>query len=301
MSLLSTPSSPIDRMRRRIAAVRPFIAALIAAIVITDVPAKEPASGKSVDFQFFDATLFSDKPDLSVYGIRPLRVVYEQEILGRGSPPDRLPDTEAIRRALSRTGPTTIVCLDIERSFGKNKARISEVEGYYLEIIRRFRVIDSGRQFGLYGIPPVRDYWRALEGPGSDGFRAWRRENSAFTRLGAAVDIVFPSLYTFYRDSDGWRRYAKAQIDMARLYGKPVYVFLWPVYHGSNRHLGGRYIGDAYWRMELETAYRLADGLVIWGGWGEHGRMAWDPDAAWWRVAREFIKITIGKNVSEVR
>ena len=53
------------------------------------------------------------------------------------------------------------------------------------------------------------------------------QENDQLRPLAGAVDILFPSLYTFYTDQGGWVRYAYAQIAEARrnANGKPVYVF----------------------------------------------------------------------------
>ncbi len=258
--------------------------------VVSFAPYSRGAAREAADFAFFDATLYSGKPDLAVAGLRPLRVVYERELLGgKGRLQEAVGADGVIRRILSSPGTTDIVCLDIERWIRGLGSDDRRPEDRYLEVLRRFRAVDDRRRYGFYGLLPIRDYWRAVASPDSDDFQAWRRENEDFSRLGEAVDVVFPSLYTFYRDPDGWRRYAKAQIEMARTYGKPVYAFLWPVFHDSNRRLGGRYIGDAYWRMELETVHALADGLVIWGGWGKDGRRPWDPEAAWWRVTRAFI------------
>ena len=83
---------------------------------------------------------------------------------------------------------------------------------------------------------------------------------------------------------------ALAQLNAARAYGKPVYAFLWPRFHDSNRLLGGRYIGDDYWRMELDTARRYADGIVLWGGWDEGRPAQWDENAPWWRVTKGFLQ-----------
>jgi hypothetical protein len=112
-------------------------------------------------------------------------------------------------------------------------------------------------------------------------------ENDQLRSLAGAVDVFFPSLYTFYPDQAGWKKYAIAQIEEARRYGggKPIYVFLWPQYHESNRILGGSYLPADYWLLELETAREYADGIVLWSGSSK-----WDEDAPWWKVTKEFVK-----------
>ena len=97
-------------------------------------------------------------------------------------------------------------------------------------------------------------------------------------------------LYTFYPLSEQWQKYAIENIKQAKIYGKPVYPFLWPQYHDSTIYKG-TYIYGALWQLELETCYTYADGAVIWGGWD---MIAWKPeewkdDAEWWTVTKKFI------------
>jgi hypothetical protein len=108
------------------------------------------------------------------------------------------------------------------------------------------------------------------------------------------VDAIYPSLYTFYPDQDGWLKYALANISEARRYGKPVYVFLWPQYHESDPAVAWRFIPADYWRLELETAKQYADGIVIWGGWQYSGKrlnwlLEWDDTAPWWIETQDFM------------
>jgi hypothetical protein len=71
----------------------------------------------------------------------------------------------------------------------------------------------------------------------------------------------------------------------ARRYGKPVYPFLWPTYHNSNKKLTGQLVPGDYWRMELELVHQYADGVVLWGGYKEK----WDENAAWWRETQAWL------------
>jgi hypothetical protein len=77
--------------------------------------------------------------------------------------------------------------------------------------------------------------------------------------------MLFPSVYTFYEDQEGWSKYAVQQIREARRIGggSPVYIFLWEEYHPSVAKLAGTYLPPDYWRMELELARKYADGVVI--------------------------------------
>jgi hypothetical protein len=252
-------------------------------------------------FLVFDGTLYSNKPDLLAYGIRPITLVYAGK-LG----PDwykqtgRLPDLQAVQAAAREAQQKGHgVVLDIEHWPLKGSPdSVRDSVTKYMTVLEWFRAAAPNLSVGYYGAPPLRDYWRAIKNPSNQERRTWIAENDLIRSLAGAVDVYFPSLYTFYPDRDGWKKYAIAQIEEARRYGngKPVYVFLWPQYHESNHILGGRFLPEDYWLLELETAKEYADGIVIWGGWGNDNRPAkWDENAPWWNVTKEFLK-SIGQS-----
>jgi hypothetical protein len=80
-------------------------------------------------------------------------------------------------------------------------------------------------------------------------------------------------------------KYALAILREARQYGKPVYAFLWPRYHDSNRFIGGQPISRKFWRKQLETVYRHADGVVIW----DYDRSLWREYMPWWLETKAFL------------
>src|SRR5205814_1590172 len=100
----------------------------------------------------------------------------------------------------------------------------------------------------------------------------------------------------FYADSQGWVKYAQANIAEARRIagGRPVYPFIWPQYHISNGRLGSQYIDGKFWSLQLHTLYADADGLVLWGGWDFAAKRhaSWDENAAWWLATKQFLAKT---------
>lgn len=247
-------------------------------------------------FLVFDGTLYSNKPDLLTYGIRPITLVYA----GKFGPDwnkhaDRLPDLQAVQDAAREAHQKGHgVVLDIEHWPLKGSPELVQASlKKYKTVLEWFRVAAPNLLIGYYGAPPIRDYWRAIKEPSSEEHRSWMSENDQISALASSVDIFFPSVYTFYPDRAGWKKYAIAQIKEARRLGKGklVYVFLMPVYHDSNRILGTQYLPEDYWQLELETARQYADGIVIWGGWGSGNRPArWDEKAPWWSKTKEFMK-----------
>ena len=188
----------------------------------------------------FDGTLYSNKPGLSVYGIRPITLAYE----GNFGPDwnkhaDRLPDLQAVQ-AVAREAQQKghVVVLDIELwPLNGPPDSVRDSLTKYMTVLEWFREAAPGLSVGYYGAPPVRDYWRAIKDTSSQERQSWMEENDQLRSLAGAVDVLFPSLYTFYPDQAGWKKYAIAQIEEARRYGggKPVYVFLWPQYHEITR------------------------------------------------------------------
>ncbi|MBA5867060.1 MAG: hypothetical protein GDA67_10260 [Nitrospira sp. CR1.3] len=255
-------------------------------------------------FQVFDGTLYSNKPDLSQYGIRPIAIAYAGKFgLDWYKQADRLPNVESVRavaREVRQQG--NVAVLDIEHwSLKGLPDSVTDSLAKYKTVLGWFQEAASNVSVGYYGSPPIRDYWRAIRHKTSREYQAWMDENDQLRPLASAVDVFFPSLYTFYPDQTGWKTYAVAQIEEARRYGngKPVYVFLWPQYHDSNRQLGGQYLPDDYWLLQLRTAKEHADGIVIWGGWGGNNRPAgWDEHAPWWKVTKGFMKTLDAGRVS---
>jgi len=250
-------------------------------------------------FVVLDGTLYAEKPELSAFGIQPITIVYA----GKFGPnwhkqSDDLPDKEVVQRVARETRDKSgRVVIDIEHwPLKGDPSQVQKSLEKYLTVLQWFKEAAPGLAVGYYGAPPLRDYWRAIRPPASKEWQSYSGDNDRLRPLAESVDALFPSLYTFYPDQGGWVRFAYGQIAEARRYGngKPVFAFLWPQYHDSNRTLAGTYLPADYWRLELETAKQYADGIILWGGWGSNNRPAkWDDDAAWWKVTKEFMK-TLG-------
>ena len=248
-------------------------------------------------FRVFDATAYQAKPDLSRYGIEPAHVIYgvRQLWLNQRVPerlaalPGRLAVQDAIRKVPSgQSGPPLIV-LEVEHWPNRGSdAEVSASIDKYVTLAEWAKADAGAGIVSFYGVPPLRDYWRAIQDPTAAEHRQWQAENDRFRRLAAVVDAFTPSLYTFYDDIDGWRRYAVANVEEARRLAqdKPVYPFIWPQYHNSNRRLDGRYLSGEFWTQQLRTLETVADGVVIRAG----GPGAWQENAAWWAATRAFIE-----------
>ena len=246
-------------------------------------------------FMVFDGTLYAGKPDLSAHGLRPVSIAYAGQFGTRwhktsDTLPDKLVVQQVAKEALEKNVP---VVIDIEHwPLVGDASQVRASVSKYMTVLQWFKEAAPGLPVGYYGAPPIRDYWKSLKSPMSKEWASFAKENDQLRPLAESVDIIFPSLYTYYTDRGGWVRYAYAQIAEARrnANGKPVYVFLWPQYHDSNPSLAWAHIPAEFWRLQLQMAKQYADGIVIWGGWGRNGRVNWDENAAWWKVTKEFMK-----------
>ena len=255
------------------------------------VPRAEDLAQKP--FVVFDATLYKDKPNLWAYHILPLSIVYEWRFWPDASSAQPLPAEDVVRKlAGEHRGVTQPLVIDIERwPLKGNPADVQATGSRFSSILSWVKHEIPGVPVGLYGTVPLPDYWRAIRDPRSAEYRSWQRDNDRLEAIVSQVDALFPSIYTFYPDRHGWVTYAIAQISEARrkANGKPVYAFLWPQYHESNLLLGHRPLAPDYWELQLKTVYDHADGVVIWGGWGDKGPESWDETAPWWQVTKRFL------------
>lgn len=252
------------------------------------------ATEHNPNFKIFDGTMYSNRPSFVEYGIHPLKVIYASALWPNKQARDGVPDLAVIAKLAEefKSNNADILCLDIEHWSiqGNNKNKNLEK---YQKTIQLFKKSLKDSQIGYYGLMPERNYWASMEdGKGKKNI-IWQNtniEHAAFAK--SNLDVIFPSLYTFYNNQEDWAKFAIEHIKEAKKYGKPVYAFLWPLYHESNFWRKHEYIGNKYWRLQLETVFKHADGVVIWGGWDFKNSkpFVWDEQSEWWQETKNFIK-----------
>jgi hypothetical protein len=233
----------------------------------------------SYGFDIYNGIKYEHQPELTKYGLKPILILYDDVFWNKGENRKELNVRKIVSEA-KNIPAGSIVCIDIEHlDVGKLR-----------QVAILIKKNAPNIKIGFYGIP-AREYWTSLADKDSQEYRNWIKNNDQYAPLIKEVDVLFPSLYTFYPLPWQWERYAIENIRQAKKYGKPVYPFLWPQYHDSTI-LKGTYIYGDLWRLELETCYKYAEGLVIWGGWDliAWKREEWKDDSTWWRVTKEFIQ-----------
>lgn len=89
----------------------------------------------------------------------------------------------------------------------------------------------------------------------------------------------------FYDDPDGWEKYAQFTLTEARKWGLPVYPYLCPTFHPSNKELGGKEVPVILWERALNVCRSRADAAVLWGGF----QNPWNELAAWWQITKGYL------------
>ncbi|MBI1369034.1 MAG: hypothetical protein GC162_10320 [Planctomycetes bacterium] len=234
----------------------------------------------------YDAMLFADKPTTAELGMRPIRMVYKSELWPAGSD-DSQADETRVKAIAAKVAPGAVLCFDIEH-WPVDDANIEATIDKLIAVADWAHAAAPTAKVGFYAIMPIRDYWTPVQAK-PDQLAKWHARNAKFARLAEHVDVIFPSLYTFYDKPDAWVIYARANIAEAARFGKPVIAFLWPQYHDSNAALHHTLIDGAFWQTQLDTTIDAGvAGVGIWGGvLPKGGRLTWDAQSPWWRATIE--------------
>jgi hypothetical protein len=252
----------------------------------------------------YDSLLFTGKPDLSRYGLKRARIVYEAELW----PPIRsaIPNEAVVRSkadAVLAEGvtPAVPVILDVEQysvDVRLNASHINpDTSAIDANILKLEQIIDWFKdeaptlQVGFFDVAaPLVGLPATGQQPANDAELAiWKRADSYLIPLIAHVDALYPSLYTVDTDPGKWVAAARRHISETKRIGqgKPVRPFIWPQYHDVMRSpLAGTFIDYDYWMLQLTTIRDAgASGIVFWGGY----KKQWDDTQGWWRATLDFM------------
>jgi len=261
-------------------------------------PDPDPIEG----FKVFEIIDHHNMPDLAALGMINLKIWYEGAVFDVRDDRPQTGKTVSFQDVnltsvadAGRNSPAYSV-LDIERWADKHTWRVPKPNvDRYIEAMRVYRRnLKGGHKGCLYSILPVRNYWDAVADPNSADYKQWQKWNDEVAPIVPNVDMIMPSLYTFHDKNDpnkfpvgGWVTYARANIEEARRIGlgKPVYPVLWPRFHPGN---AGEIPGD-YWRVQLDTCAKYADGVVIWDD-RTSDKTDWSNLGDWWDVTEAWLK-----------
>jgi len=260
---------------------------------------------KHETFSLYDSLLFIGKPDLSSYGFKRSRTVYQNELW----PPKAdytTPNEAAVRskaRAVLAEGVTAAVpvILDVEQYSVDVRLDISHINPdtsmvdanirKLEQIIGWFKDEAPNLKVGFYDVAaPVTGLPGTGQQPVNDPqWAIWEKANSYLIPFVTHVDALYPSLYTDTTDRAKWVALARRYISEAKRIGagRPVRPFIWPQYHDVMRGpLALTYIDYDYWLLQLTTIRDAGvSGIVCWGGY----QRQWDDTQGWWHATLDFI------------
>lgn len=246
---------------------------LIAPLFLAAIAALSLAQTSGNVFPIYDNMFYKGKPDTAAFGLIPSNILYENKIWPNphdvGTLPDRNAFQSLVRASIVNLGP---LVLDIESVSLKASPDTARGNAAILARLADWaREAAPGKTIGYYGTNTLPDVPQP-------NFAAARE-------LTRHVDAFFPSLYTFDDDRSKWKKRAETARNQSRELDphKPVYFYLWPQYHeGTPKAL--HYIDAGYWRFQLETARRYADGIVLWSS----SKYPWDDRSGWWNATQQF-------------
>ena len=279
-------------LAKRVAAMGCLL--ILSLMILASSPAQAAnAPGNGPSWRIFKNFRYDRMPSLDNCGLASLRIYYPGDLFGTA--PRGRPNLDQLRNVVApdivKNGYKTVV-LDIE-----HWNPLTEMDKY-VTVIRTLRaaVRAAGAtdvKFGYYLILPYRNYETAVHGSPA-ALKAWSDRNAKLAPLAREVDLIFPSLYTFLDNQKAWVKYARANVQEARKYNKPVYAYVWPQIHNSNPTIGLQHLSASFWQLQLDTLRGITDGVVIWGslapdnGAPGNKRVAWDATMPWWQVTKSY-------------
>lgn len=241
-------------------------------------------------FKVYDSLLYPQKP--TNIGLEPIRLTGE----GFWKGGDRsVPYEPACRETARKADSSRKFVIDIEhwpvdvRNAPQDHVKVTIDK--ILQAIAWMKSENPKLQIGVYGFPPMRDYWSPVS-KNAGRIAQWQTANEFLRPIAKQADFLAPSIYTFYPDVEGWITYATANIAQAKRFGKPVLPVLWTRYHVSNRFLRHQFIPGSFWRQQLETVRSAADGVILWDWYADSKSKskALDTTQEWWNETIAFVK-----------
>jgi len=244
-------------------------------------------SGLAPKFIVVEALGYKDL-NLTKYGVQTVALVGARWLIPSCVPGEPLEKTYlSTWPMIWQKGPVPTV-LDVECWFLWDDASYPDSVAKLRKILAAARKARPGTKFGYYGLIPPTLHWPSVNLDDETFQRQWDTVNeNAISDFLPYVDAVYPSLYTYSTDSAKWEEYATMVLQTARRFDKPAYCFLWPRYYGLHRDGMGPYLDRSYWRLELDTCYKYANGIVLYDS--SQGK-AWDPNAPWWQETLLFLQ-----------
>lgn len=147
-----------------------------------------------------------------------------------------------------------------------------KAEALFLQVYKIAKEMRPNVDWGFYSLP-IRAYWNRN--------KEWQNNNKKLAKILSTTDIIFPSVYDFYEDSNpgtGTKKdslYVDENVEMALSFGskykKPVMPFYWHRWHPSNKKVGMKVIPWTEFETSIQAGLNASfngsriKGIVWWG------------------------------------
>ncbi|HEX2529083.1 MAG TPA: hypothetical protein VHL31_22660 [Geminicoccus sp.] len=253
------------------------------------VPAPTPTVPSKKNFQAWECMRWNNAPaSLATCGLRRMPIYYQNSLV-TGTELD-FPKLDKVIANI-KANRQSFVTLDIEW----NAASTSDRQKMIRLVAYMRSKLPTTTKLAIFGRMPKPRYADYVAG--GERLARMRRENRLMIPLAEKVDWIMPQFYTYNTNRKDWVKFAEIMISEARIYNKPVMPWVWPQYNdwSADKSLRYQFISGDFFRLQLDTTYRLADSLCIWGTLkplpnGTRGRATWNPNAPWWLQTKAFLK-----------
>lgn len=246
-------------------------------------------------FKVFNQIRYNKTPTTlsSDFGLTPISVPAQFLMIEQTAPYNTL-FLEVVKYAKEKVNEE-FVCLDIEM-WPYAVADIANTQQKFLNVLDTTRKYNSYSKLGYYNVPNKPAYkWSSIQPVGSTNYLNWQSQNTSLSQLYKAVDFLAPSFYAYDNDTLSWRKFVDANLSEIKRLNKnnrPVYAYIWPQYHGNSDPWSLQWIDQVSWNFQLETLYKLVDGIIIWTSNKDPqgNTIYFDATMPWWITTQNFMK-----------
>lgn len=230
-------------------------------------------------------------PQLSDYGIKPIKVIYEAQMFTDG---------KIDKEKLNKIALDSMVAADIPVSFDielGNRFKPETVLPIVQELLQTYAELKPKSLIGVYGILPQNIY-------------SWKSNTATFDALNKKykslinyVDFISPVLYNYDgKNLQAWAKSADYAMKAAKRYaaGKPIIPYISPIIklRSLDEIKNGTLVeelDEESMAARLQILYDLgASGCIIWASSQNRTKEGqfplFDPGKAWGRAVVTFIK-----------
>jgi hypothetical protein len=218
-------------------------------------------------------------PTLTKYGAKRAHIVYQNLI--DSDKDGKFDGVTSSFRSRVQAAPQGAVCaMDWEHAFGmsggftkalggregvtRQKQAIEEA----IKVLEAARAIRPDCKFGFYQVPFNGWSYSTL----STTPDWWLAQTSTLQPLLAHCDVLMPEIYQYYKvgvdisiQEDAKRMTNYASLCKQCSSGKPIYTFVWEIYHSAGPY-GGQVISPEQIKLHVGAFTKVAsDGLYWWG------------------------------------